>query len=84
MDDLLGKQVVGPIRAILNITTPVAAAASVPSSFTSTNALWTMAEMKRSPLRPPIPVKSARLASNASVIPNAARVFSEPVIPRSI
>ena len=29
-------------------TTPVAAAASVPSSFTSTNALWITAEMNSS------------------------------------
>ena len=40
------------------MATPVAAAASVPSSFTSTNALWTTAEMKRSFL-PSMPEKSA-------------------------
>src|SRR5208337_2747311 len=53
------------------MTTPVAAAASVPSSFTSTYALWTTSLIRRSCL-PSIPEKSAELV-NAVGIPIAPR-----------
>ena len=51
---------------------PVAAAASVPYSFTSTKALWASAEMK-SYLVPAIPEKSAFLSREADFMPRAVR-----------
>lgn len=52
----------------------VAAAASVPSSFTSTKALWATVDRK-SPPSPFIPDKSASPAQNTSVMPSLARAL---------
>src|SRR5262249_55047783 len=49
-------------------TTPVAAAASVPASFTSTNALWTTA-LTRSFSRVLMPLKSAATVKASSMRP---------------
>uniref|UniRef100_A0A147BR67 Putative secreted protein n=1 Tax=Ixodes ricinus TaxID=34613 RepID=A0A147BR67_IXORI len=51
-------------------TMAVAAAASVPSSFTSTKALWTASETTRS-LSPPIPERSHLEGINRSSMPMA-------------
>src|ERR1035441_4828262 len=60
--------------AIPTIATAVAAAASVPTSFTSIKALWITAERNNSRL-PVIPEKSAALLSNALGIPIAPSVL---------
>ncbi|TNN76860.1 hypothetical protein EYF80_012913 [Liparis tanakae] len=58
---------------IQNATMPaVAAAASVPSSLTSTKALWTTVDRK-SPPSPFMPDKSAFAPQNTSVMPSLAR-----------
>ena len=61
-------------RPDIGTTTPVAAVASVPSSSTDTNALWTTADTLN-PLVPVMPEKSAR-SPNASGIPIPARVLT--------
>jgi len=56
--------------AVPTIITAVAAAASVPTSFTSINALWITAEINNSRL-PVMPEKSAAFRSKALGIPIA-------------
>ncbi|DAA15885.1 TPA: hypothetical protein BOS_22353 [Bos taurus] len=61
------------LPALSIISTPVAAAASVPSSVTSTKHLWKTFDTTRS--RPPVmPEKSATPSRKASTIPRACSV----------
>jgi len=60
--------------AIWTPTIAVAAAASVPSSFTSTNALWTTSEKLRS-RRPSMPEKSAASVEGTLMPRPASLVF---------
>ncbi len=55
------------------MTTAVAAAASVPASFTDTNTSWMTSEMNRAPSAE-IPVKSATPGTKASTMPSDRRV----------
>ena len=58
------------------MTTAVAAAASVPSSFTSTNALWTTAEMDAARRRRRHPGEVGACGSNARVMPSALQLVA--------
>ena len=59
--------------AIKTIKKPVPAAASLPSSFTSMKHLWYTSEQYKSPFRPEMPERSAKLSLNKSVTPNFTR-----------